>query len=136
MKFTFTIEGRLESLNKTLKIPRYRFWQSLRRQKMKTMIERWICCSNVPQFKMPVKIHILWVEKNKRRDFDNIRSGAKLILDALTKSERIVNDSQRWLVGLTDAYAIDPLRPRIEVTITEAALSNGPARPGESKCGS
>lgn len=125
MKFTFTMEGRLESLNQTLKIPRLRFMQSFRRQHTKRRIAQWILYSQVPKFENPVRIHIRWVEKDQRRDRDNIRSGAKLILDALVRQERIVNDSQKWLTELTDSYDVDKTNPRIEVTIQDAISSNG-----------
>ncbi len=124
---TFTILGRLESLNQTLKIPRHRFWQSQRRQRMKREIANWILGADVPKFADPVRIHIHWIEKDLRRDLDNIRAGAKLILDALVVMERITNDSRKWVVSLTDSYGTDKKKPRIEVTIEPAAepMSHG-----------
>jgi len=126
MTFTFAMQGRLESLNQTLKIPKYRFIQSFRRQQMKRQIARWILYSNVPKFKGPVKVHFTWVEKDKRRDRDNIRAGSKVILDALVKMERIKNDSQKWLVELTDSYLVDKDNPRVEVTISDASAASTP----------
>jgi hypothetical protein len=118
---TFVINGRLESLNKTLKVPRYRFSQSRRRQETIYTIGNWIRGRGVPQFVVPVRIHIHWVEKDKRRDLDNIRASVKMILDALVRTERIVNDSRKWVVALTDSYGVDKALPRIEVMIEEAA---------------
>ena len=120
MTFTFTIKGRLPSLNQTLKIPKYAYFQSRRRQILKQNIQMWILGAGVPQFLHPVKIHFRWVEKNRRRDFDNIRAGAKTILDALVKQQRIVNDSQKWLTQVTDTYDLDKENPRVEVTISDA----------------
>jgi Holliday junction resolvase RusA-like endonuclease len=138
MKFTFTIKGRLDSMNRTLKIPRWRFAQSRRRALVKYHVGSWVMAAQIPQFKGPVKIHVRWVERDKRRDRDNIRSSIKPILDALVIQERIVNDSQKWLVELTDSYDVDKENPRIEVTIEDAGpdkttpLSSAPAGRGAS----
>ncbi len=118
MTFTFVMEGRLEGLNETLKIPRFRFTQARKRRMSKRHIAEWILYREVPKFTTPVRIHFLWVEKDRRRDYDNIRAGSKLILDALVKLERIVNDSQAWLLPPTDTFEIDKTNPRIEVTIS------------------
>ncbi len=118
MTFTFVMTGRLEGLNEALKIPRFRFTQAKRRRASKRHIAEWILYKQVPKFTTPVRIHFLWVEKDRRRDYDNIRAGSKLILDALVKLERIVNDSQAWLLPPTDSFEVDKTNPRIEVTIS------------------
>jgi len=120
MTFTFTIKGRLDSLNRTLKAPRWRFSQSRRRALVKYHVGSWVMAAQIPKFTGPVRIHVRWVEKDHRRDRDNIRSGIKPILDALVIQERIVNDSQKWLLELTDSYDVDKNDPRIEVTIEDA----------------
>lgn len=120
MEFTFTIKGRLDSMNRTLKIPRYRFSQARRRAQVKYHVGSWVMASRIPQFKGKVRIHVHWVEKDKRRDYDNIASSIKPILDALVIQERIVNDSQKWLEPPTHTFAIDKENPRIEVTIWDA----------------
>src|SRR5229473_908038 len=114
---TFTIPGRLPSLNVTLKAHRYRFLESLKRQRQKRNIGSWIVASRVPCYRVPVDIHIRLVESNRRRDFDNIRSGAKVVLDALVATNRIHNDGQRCVSSLTDSFDVDKANPRIEVTI-------------------
>lgn len=129
MTFTFTIKGRLDSLNRTLKAPRYRFTQSRRRAEVKYHVGSWVMAARIPRFDGPVKIHVRWVEKDHRRDRDNIRSGVKPILDALVMQGRIVNDSQKWVTDLTDSYDVDPENPRIEVTISSAE----PATPAASE---
>lgn len=135
MKFTFTIPGRLSSLNKTLKIPKYRFMQSRLRAREKYHVGSWVMAAGIPKFTGPVRIHIHWVEKDKRRDYGNIRASEKPILDQLVSQERIVNDSQKWLVELTDSYEVDKMNPRIEVTIEDAIpeLLSAPAMPGACK---
>ncbi len=123
MKFTFTIKGRLDSMNTTdrdQRNPRYRFFGALRRKRVKQQVALCILYNRVPTFSGTVKVHIRWVEKDKRRDIDNIRSGAKVILDSLVKMGRIRNDSQKWLTALTDNYEVNKENPRIEVTIEDA----------------
>jgi Holliday junction resolvase RusA-like endonuclease len=118
MTFTFTIKGRLDSMNRTLKIPRWRFAQAKRRAVMKYHVGSWVMAAGIPKFETPVKIHVRWIEKDRRRDRDNIRSSVKPILDALVIQGRIINDSQKWLTELTDSYDVDKENPRIEVTIS------------------
>lgn len=126
----FWMPGRLDGMNDTMALPKSRYKQHHRRKMIKYLICQWIVARRVPEFKVPVMIHINWIERDRRRDRDNIRSGAKFILDALVKTRRIVNDSQRWVTELTDSYGIDKINPRIEVTIEPATpLSLAPDSP-------
>jgi Holliday junction resolvase RusA-like endonuclease len=121
------MDGRLESLNETdrdQRNPYYRFYGAQKRKALKRRIAEWILYRQVPKFVTPVKIHIKWVEKDRRRDRDNIRAGSKVILDALVKQARIVNDSQKWLTELTDSYEVDKANPRIEVTISDVSAGS------------
>lgn len=120
MTFTFKMEGRLESLNETLKIPRFRFFKLRKRRMVKRRIELWILYARIPKFEGQVSIHFKWVEKDRRRDYDNIMSGSKIILDALVNQRRIVNDSQKWLHPPTHSFEVDKANPRIEVTISSS----------------
>lgn len=115
----FTIPGRLPSLNEQFRTGsvRSRFYRSRLRQEHKAYIGSWIVASKVPVFGEPVDVRIRWVEKDKRRDYDNISSGAKMILDALVKTNRIKGDSRKWVYPVVHEYAIDKSNPRIEVTI-------------------
>jgi Holliday junction resolvase RusA-like endonuclease len=129
MTFTFAMQGRLESLNTTerdQRNPYYRFYAARKRKMIKRHIAQWIIYSRVPKFEVPVRIHIQWVERDRRRDLDNIRAGSKVLLDALVKMGRIKNDSQKWVVALTDSYQIDKANPRVEVTISDAAVASTP----------
>ena len=61
-----------------------------------------------------------WVEKDKRRDLDNISSfGRKVIQDALVNCGVLKNDGWDQIFGFTDTFCVDKDHPRIEVTITE-----------------
>lgn len=50
----------------------------------------------------PVRIKYLWIEKDRRRDVDNVAFGKKFINDALVKLGVLIDDSQRWVVETQD----------------------------------
>lgn len=57
----------------------------------------------LPQFKKPIKLHFTWIEKNKRRDLDNISAvGKKFILDTLQICGKLKNDNLNYVVGFSD----------------------------------
>ena len=121
---TFTIPGRIPSLNvitRNERNPRYRFYGSRQRSLHKRRVATWIIAAGVPHFKTQVEITVKWVELDRRRDYDNISSGVKVILDALVATQRIPNDSQKWLRPVKHEFDYDKKNPRIEVTIEEAA---------------
>ena len=71
--------------------------------------------------KEPVYMKYLWVEKDRRRDKDNVSAfGRKIIQDALVVAGRLRNDGWDNISGFCDDFAVDNKRPRIEVTIYEA----------------
>lgn len=67
-----------------------------------------------------VRISIDWYEGNKRRDFDNIASAKKYILDALVTNGVIPNDGWKNIYPeFKDRFFHDKDNPRIEVFIEE-----------------
>lgn len=50
--------------------------------------------------KEPVIIWIIWHERTKRRDLDNIFSASKYILDAMQKINVLVNDNYKYVKGI------------------------------------
>lgn len=72
------------------------------------------------KFTGPVVMHYLWVEKNRRRDKDNVSSfGRKCIQDALVRAGVLGDDGWRQIEGFTDSFAVDAKRPRIEIVFEE-----------------
>lgn len=69
----------------------------------------------------PVRIGFVWVEKDRRRDPDNISAfGRKVILDAMVKMRLLKNDGQKNVSAfLGEKYRTDPKRPRVEIYIYE-----------------
>lgn len=74
------------------------------------------------RFAEPVFMTYTWVEKDRRRDKDNVSSmGRKLIQDALVKAKILQNDGWNHIAGFEDKFAVDAKCPRIEVAITEVS---------------
>lgn len=70
----------------------------------------------------PVIMRYTWVEKNQRRDKDNISSfGRKIIQDALVKELKALrNDGWANIDSFSDRFMVDKSQPRIELEIVEA----------------
>lgn len=64
-----------------------------------------------------VHLNIHFVESNCRRDYDNIQTGQKFILDALQSIGVIENDGQSYVLPSQYAFSVDPDYPRVEVEI-------------------
>ena len=78
----------------------------------------------VRPIKTPITIHFHWIEPNTRRDLDNIRFGAKYILDGLQEAGRLPDDGWDWVRGMSDTFSVDKDNPRVEVTIMEVPLGD------------
>lgn len=72
----------------------------------------------LPKIKKPVKIKIIWVENDKRRDPDNIAFAKKFILDALVKTKKLPNDNHEWVKGFQDGFEFAK-EPEIIVELIE-----------------
>lgn len=68
-------------------------------------------------FNHKVTVQIHFVEKNHRRDYDNIRAGTKFILDALQRRGILQGDGQKYLFPTKDIFSVDKEHPRVEVTL-------------------
>lgn len=69
----------------------------------------------------PVNMHYLWVERDRRRDKDNISGfGRKVIQDALVQIHALRNDGWANIGRYSDDFMVDKKRPRIEIEIEEA----------------
>lgn len=74
----------------------------------------------VRSFHEPVTVEFLWVEKDRRRDLDNVAFAKKFVLDGLVQAGVIADDNAKHVVGLSDSFAYDKSNPRVVVTITNA----------------
>ena len=71
------------------------------------------------RFTNPVIMHYIWIEKDRRRDWDNVVFARKFIQDAFVDAGILIDDGQKYVLGFTDRFAIDPKRPRVEIEIVE-----------------
>ncbi len=70
-----------------------------------------------------VRIHYDVYAKRNGTDGGNIRSIIeKFFLDGLVEAGSIADDSIKYVKGESSDYFIDPLNPRIEITITEVDI--------------
>ena len=114
----FEVDGAFKSLNE------YQAMHFRARAEYKRYADAMVAWSakaaRVPRFEAPVRVHVTWCEKDRRRDLDNVRFGMKFVLDGLVKAGVLPNDGQRNVVALGDAFEVDRKRPRAVVTIEEA----------------
>lgn len=116
MTYTVEIPLKLPSLNDYVRVCRSNVFQAA---KFKKDIERniGIFISCLPVFEKPIKIKFLWVEKNKRRDLDNVAFSKKFILDAMVKFGRLHDDNRRFVTAFTDEFAYgDENKVILEIT--------------------
>lgn len=118
----FTIPGRLPGLNEYIDACRSHRMKGAAMKK--TAMEQ--CMWQMTAMKRKgvyfdcCDITIKFIEKNQRRDKDNISGfGDKVILDALQKMNIIPNDGWRQVNDIHNSYGVDKTNPRIEVTLTE-----------------
>ncbi len=123
----FKISGRLPSLNELIRWDRIvgrrgrgRFYGAIKRRQAINLIAGYIWDAHLPKFPGPVDISIRWIEPNARRDYDNIASSQKFVLDSLVKTGTIQGDSRKWIPEpVKHEFDIDKKEPRVEVTINE-----------------
>lgn len=122
MRYQFTIPGRLKGLNEYITKCRSG-WQGGSRMKKKD--QEWVslCIRNKLRgvhIVKPVELHYEWIEKDRRRDLDNISGyGHKIIQDALVECGVLEDDGPKYIVGFSDRFGVDKKHPRIEVEIEE-----------------
>lgn len=72
------------------------------------------------KIKTPVVMRYSWIEKNRRRDKDNISSfGRKVIQDGLVKAGILPDDGWNQIESFSDEFEVDKHNPRVEVEIEE-----------------
>lgn len=111
-----TIIGRFPSLNEYINVCRRNRYTANRVKKQETSRAA-NAARGVSPFHEPVVVEFLWVEKDKRRDIDNVAFAKKFVLDGLVQAGVIANDNAKHVVGLSDKFAYDKNNPRVEVTI-------------------
>lgn len=81
-----------------------------------SMRKKWInrLCFEIKERKIlpvdKVYVNLVWFEKNKKRDPDNIASFIKFIFDALQKGEVLKNDGWNEIIGWENKFEISDKR--------------------------
>ena len=116
----YTIPGRLSGANEAFKESNRHFaiGNRLKHAETRRCAEAAIA-GGVPKIQKPILMHFHWFEPNQRRDIDNVRYGAKYIMDGLRECGRLPNDGWAWVKGMSDTFSLDRDNPRVEVTITD-----------------
>ncbi len=118
MTLKFTIPGRLPGLNEYINAERRNKHMAAKMKKQAEELIAWsLKAEKRVKFKNPVLIHYLWVEKDRRRDKDNICFAKKFIQDALVRTGVLENDGWKQIADFKDDFEVG--KPKIEVTITE-----------------
>lgn len=117
----FVISGRLPGMNELIHATNIHWAKGnqIKQRETRRCAES-IIAGGIPHLENPIALSISWIEKDKRRDIDNIAAGVKFILDGLVLSNRIPFDTRRWVRGITHSFPEpDKKNPRVEVEITE-----------------
>lgn len=117
-----TIPGTLPNLNDFITAERIHRQRgaAMKRQAEQVVLLAARKCLRGVRFGKPVTMAYTWYEPNRRRDKDNVSGfGRKVIQDALVRAGVLPNDGWANIDGFSDAFRVDPKRPRIEVDIQE-----------------
>lgn len=118
----FILEGRLPGLNEYIAAMNKSRWAGAdMKRKWTNKVRDAAIEAHEPKHSGRVIVKVRWVEKNRRRDKDNIRFGMKFVLDGLVKAGVIPNDSWDYVEKPDDEYAVDPDFPRVEVYVKEVS---------------
>lgn len=66
--------------------------------------------NKLPIYRNPIKIHFIWVENNKPRDYDNVCFAKKYILDSMINAGKLKDDNRNNVVGFSDEFVIEDER--------------------------
>ena len=121
MTHKLIIPGRLPTLNEYSAAERTNAKYAAKLKKDTENMIAWLAITRLPglEIKNPVHIDYLWIEKDKRRDLDNISFAQKFVQDALVKAGVLKNDGWKHVEGFSHSFAVDAKNPRVEVSIRE-----------------
>lgn len=71
------------------------------------------------KFKTPIEVEILWVLKDRRKDFDNVAFAKKFIFDAMVDAGSIPNDTQKYVTGTRGEHITVGLEECVLIKIFE-----------------
>jgi len=117
----FTIPGRLPGMNEIITASG-QHWAKWHKQKKeaKELVQLFALAARIKPINGRAAITITCYEPNRRRDIDNVQSGAgKIILDALQDLGILKGDGQKYISRVDYEVEVDKQNPRVEVEIKE-----------------
>lgn len=118
----FTIYGSLPNLNEYTDACRKNHFSGAKMKKQSQEICEWSIRSQCKGRHLDsCDVSIKWIEKNQRRDPDNIAFAKKFIFDALVECKVLDNDGWKQIKSMKDEFAVDKMNPRIEVELYESS---------------
>lgn len=112
-----TIPGTLPTMNEIIKVSKAHPMAYASMKKKYTDLVAW-SAKGLPQVQRADFI-ITWYCKDKRKDKDNVATGAKFLLDGLVKAGVIKNDGWKEVGNIEHRFEVDRENPRIEMEIKE-----------------
>lgn len=114
------IPGTMPGFNEIIKVSKqgrgkYQPYNDMKRENTESVV--WM--SKKISKKKKIFLDITWIEKDKRRDPDNIAAAVKFIWDGLVEAGVIKNDGWKENGGWSNKFEVDKDNPRIEVIIKE-----------------
>lgn len=125
---SFSIPGRLPGMNDFIGAMNANRWKGADLKKKETK-RCALAVIGMPRMNKPVNLEIKWIERDARRDIDNISGGGtKVLLDGLVSAGVLEDDSRRWVRSIVNHFPEpDKANPRVEVLLIE--LDDGATRP-------
>lgn len=120
----FTIHAKLPSLNEVINRDRAnKFAGAVCKRDTEKIVSRYIekalKTGELKPVSEPCTVRIDWYEKTRRRDVDNIQSGAKFILDALVNNGILPDDGRKYVTQIYHEVH-DSDENKVSVTIETA----------------
>lgn len=120
MRAGMVVEGRFPSLNDFISAERANRHVGAKMKHRETDRARAAAvAAGMPRFVGPVAVRFLWVERDRRRDLDNVAFAKKFVLDGLVEAGVLEDDGQRHVAALQDTFEVDPARPRVVVEVED-----------------
>jgi Holliday junction resolvase RusA-like endonuclease len=120
--YRIILPGRLPGLNEVISANRAHWSKGAKQKKSLTECLAWHIKAQIKHPVGKATYHFKWVEKDKRRDKDNVASGKKFFMDALQMAGIINNDGWKQVAGFADEFEVDAKNPRVEIEIIEVEL--------------
>lgn len=121
-KQTLVIQSMLAGLNEMIGKARTHWSQGAKQKKdQEYLICQEIMVARLKPIRGTFTLDILWVERDEKRDPDNIIAAKKFILDALQKMGIIVNDNMKYFKGLKESWQVAGVgfKPGVYITLIE-----------------